>query len=105
MTGLYGEQLLSRSRRNLREEFRFRSFWCRRFDLAGLHWILAKACLVLGLAAPYAIVEGKFSAIVFDIRISHTFAPSPSVDTGKTFLPEKISTSKTFETSRSFLDL
>lgn len=105
MTGLYRDRLFSGSRGDPGEKFRLRPFGCRRFDLAGLHRVFAETSLVLGLAASHAVVEREFSAIVFDIRISHTIAPSQRIDTGKTFLPEKISTSEAFETSRSFLDL
>jgi hypothetical protein len=84
MTGLFRQRLFSGSRGDLGEKFRLRSLGCRGFDLADLHWIFAKSRLILSLAAPYAVVEGKFSAIVFDIRISHIFAPSQQIDTGKT---------------------
>jgi hypothetical protein len=83
LTGSFNAQLFSGTSCDLRKKFGFRPLGRRGFDLSGLHRVLAKTCLVLGLAAPYAVVEGKFSPIVFDIRISHTFAPSPSVDTGK----------------------
>jgi hypothetical protein len=105
LAGSLAAGLFSGTSRDPGQELCLRSFWRRGLDLADLNRILAKASLIIGLAASYAIVQWKLSTIVFDIRISHTFAPEKWVDTSKALLPEKISTSKTFETSWSFLDL
>lgn len=90
MAGLCGIRLLPGTCRHLGQKFCFRPLGCRGLDLAGLNRVLAKPGLILRLAAAHAIVEWKFSPVVFDVRISHLLTPfQMRADTGKPFCLKK----------------
>lgn len=106
MTGFASVRSLPDRRCHLGQEFALQHPARPGLDLVDLCLVLAETGHILGLATPHAVVDRKLCTIVFDIRISHLFTPFQEArSTPASPLPERISITKVFETSRSLTDL